>query len=71
MRRKAAPNHAAPPASCSRPQQAKAAERQTALLDSALSERQRVCPFRPATNHARRQEALARLLGAPAQKLAE
>lgn len=47
--------------------QAKAAERQAALLESTLCERMQQCPFKPATNHQRRQDALQRLLGpAPA-----
>jgi hypothetical protein len=45
--------------------QAKAAERQAALLQSSLSSRLRDCTFRPQTNHQRRQEQLQRLLPQP------
>jgi hypothetical protein len=45
--------------------QAKAAERQAALLQSSLSSRLRDCTFRPQTNHQRRQEQLQRLLAQP------
>lgn len=45
--------------------EAKAAEKQTARLESALAERARECPFRPQTNHQRRQEQLQRLLAQP------
>ena len=45
--------------------QAKAAERQAALLQSSLSSRLRDCTFRPQTNHERRQEQLQRLLAQP------
>ena len=43
--------------------QAKAADKPAAALQSALSERMQACTFRPQTNHARRREQLARLLG--------
>lgn len=43
--------------------QAKAAQKQAAALQSALTERMQACTFRPQTNQARRREQLARLLG--------
>ncbi|KAI7837508.1 hypothetical protein COHA_008644 [Chlorella ohadii] len=43
--------------------EAKAAQKQAAALQNALSERMQACTFRPQTNHARRQEQLAQLLG--------
>lgn len=45
--------------------QAKAAEKQAARLESMLEERARDCPFRPQTNHQRRQEQLGRILAQP------
>ncbi len=55
--------HALPPALPDPSPQAKAAQKQAAALQSALSERMQACTFRPQTNHARRQEQLAQLLG--------
>ncbi|PRW56897.1 hypothetical protein C2E21_4317 [Chlorella sorokiniana] len=43
--------------------EAKAAQKQAAALQSALGERMQACTFKPQTNHARRREQLARLLG--------
>ncbi len=45
--------------------QAKAAEKQAARLESVMAERAQRCPFRPETNHQRRQEQLRRILAQP------
>ena len=47
------------------PTQAKAAQKQVALLESTLSERLQACTFRPQTNHQRRQQQLQRILAQP------
>lgn len=52
-----------PPPACSL--QAKAAEKQAALLESTLEQRAKECPFRPQTNTQKRQEQLARILEQP------
>jgi hypothetical protein len=55
--------------SVTHPLQAKAAERQAALLGSALDQQAKTCTFRPQTNHQRRQEQLRRLLAEPSGEL--
>lgn len=51
--------------------QAKAAEKQAARLESLMVERARDCPFRPQTNHQRRQEQLGRILAQPSYSESE
>jgi len=45
--------------------QAKAAQKQAALLENTLSEQRKECTFRPTTNHQRRQQELQRILAQP------
>lgn len=49
--------------------QAKAAEKQAALLESTLCDHMRDCTFQPHTNTQRRQEQLQRILGQPSEEL--
>ncbi|KAL4451782.1 hypothetical protein ABPG75_007444 [Micractinium tetrahymenae] len=51
--------------------EAKAADKQAARLESMMVERARDCPFRPQTNHQRRQEQLGRILAQPSYSEAE
>lgn len=49
--------------------EAKAAEKQAALLESTLCDHMRDCTFQPHTNTQRRQEQLQRILGQPSEEL--